>query len=381
MSFDRKIDQVCPHMVVNEGLFVNADRRTVRPVRPIASIASTSMRLNGEVEVPAIGVQLPARVVAPVKGRYYIQTGVNDRLIVRTAHDAADQVITAPTGRDITTQGLADSLNQSIQGAIFSVTRSGRLRLQTAQVGKGAELVFRTGSTLTTTLGLPVERFYRGQQTVPGWSIIHDPTSIQDRPHRLILFDETLHSGSDFVEINYATIRQECRRCNGLGIENDWRYGRKGDTVEVRDEALLIQELLKITYTIQGTNTFHRWYGTNLLSVIARKIADRGLLQSFVVRDIHEAFRRWQGIKKQQEEEVGQYVSDEEFPYRLLSVTLQQSDKDPTIMFVNAEVQNRSAKPLYIERGVRVPEPIDLLGSTAQQGVYRQSLSNFTLTG
>lgn len=381
MSFDRKIDQVCPHGVVNEGLFVNADRRTVRPIRPIAAIASTRLRMNGEVDVPPTGVQLPARAVAPVKGRYHIQSGVNDTLIVRTAHNAANQTLTAPTGRDITVENLAKALNLSIRGAIFSVTRNGRLRLQTSQVGRGAELVFRTGSTLTTTLGLPVERFYKGQQTVPGWSIIKDPTSLQDRPHRLILFDEALRSNSNFVELSYTTVRQECRRCNGLGIENDWRYGRTGDTIEVRDEALLIQELLKITYTIQGSNTFHRWYGTNLLSVVAKKIADRGLLQSFVARDIYEAFRRWQGIKKQQEEVVGQYVSDEEFPYRLLSVTLEQSAKDPTIVFVNATAQNRSAKPLYIERGIRVPEPIDLLGSTAQQGVYRQSLSTFTLTG
>jgi len=36
MSYDRQIDQVCTHMVVEEALFLFSDRRTVRPLRPIA---------------------------------------------------------------------------------------------------------------------------------------------------------------------------------------------------------------------------------------------------------------------------------------------------------------------------------------------------------
>ena len=36
MSFDRKIDQICTHRVVEEALFLNADFQTLRPLRHCA---------------------------------------------------------------------------------------------------------------------------------------------------------------------------------------------------------------------------------------------------------------------------------------------------------------------------------------------------------
>ncbi len=147
------------------------------------------------------------------------------------------------------------------------------------------------------------------------------------------------------------------------------------------DEALLIQELQKDFFTIRGSNPFHTWYGSALLDTIGKKLTAGGFLQNLIVSDIYQAFNRWQSIKRQQEEKVGQFVSDREFPFRLLSVDLQQSTQDPTIIFVSITVQNRSSDPIQIERGLKLPQPIDLLGSTAQQGQIRQSLSNFVLTG
>jgi hypothetical protein len=69
-------------------------------------------------------------------------------------------------------------------------------------------------------------------------------------------------------------------------------------------------------------------------------------------------------------------VSDKEFPYRLLSVQLQQSTQDPTVIYVNITIQNRSTQPIQISRGLKLPQPLDLLGSTQQQGIIRQSLQN-----
>jgi hypothetical protein len=100
-----------------------------------------------------------------------------------------------------------------------------------------------------------------------------------------------------------------------------------------------------------------------------------------IVSDIYQAFNRWQRVKQAQEEKAGQALTDEEYPFRLLSVTLERSTNDPTVIFVNSTIQNRSQKPIQITRGLRLPEPLDLLGSTAQQGVIRQSLNNFVLTG
>ena len=241
--------------------------------------------------------------------------------------------------------------------------------------------MFTSSSTLTTSLGLSVNRIYRGKNTFPGWTLVNDPSTLSDRPRRLVYFDEPLKADSNFIELTYVTVSQECRRCGGLGVENDWRYGSDGHTAEVRNEALLIQELLKITYTNRGSNPFHPWYGTTILERIGSKNASSGVIQNAITSDIYTMFGRWQSIKRQQEEAVGQFLSDEEYPLRLSSVRLEQSQQDPTVLFLNVEVQNRSTKPIVITRGLRLPEPLNLLGNTQAQGVYRQSLSNYTLVG
>jgi hypothetical protein len=194
------------------------------------------------------------------------------------------------------------------------------------------------------------------------------------------VFDEPLRSGSDFVEISYGTIREECRRCGGLGVENDWRFDANGDVVEIRDEGLLIQELQKDFYTILGSNPFHTWYGTGLIEAIGKKLTAGGFAQNLIVSDIYQAFNRWQSIKRQ-EEDNGQFVSDREYPFRLLSVNLEQSAQDPTVIFVTVTVQNRSNDSIQLTRGLRLPQSLQLVSSTTPLGTIRQSLSGSVLSG
>lgn len=379
MSYDRQIDFVCPHMVVEEALYMSADRMTVRPIRPIAAANSVRVRVNGEVEIPSYGVQLPAEGLVANRGPYNIRVGTNDRLVVSIDNGAPQSLVVAP-GERLSAREMARRLNGTAQGALFDLSPTGRLRLRTRSVGAGATAVVRA-SNMAATLGFPVDRQWRGSVPFTGWSLINDPNTLSDRPLRLVVFDRPLMGFRDYVELDYATLRQECRRCGGLGVENDWRYGVDGQLFEVRDEALLIQENSKASFTIQGSNPFHLWYGTSLLNAVGRKLSMSGVTQTFIVNDIREAFRRWQDVKRQQEEKVGQVVTDEEFPFRLLDVQLTQSQQDPTVVFVSVTIQSRSQKAITIDRGMRIPHPADLLGSTAQDGVIRQSLSNFTLTG
>jgi hypothetical protein len=236
--------------------------------------------------------------------------------------------------------------------------------------------MFHSGTTVASTFGLTLDRAYRGQQIFPSWSLINDPNTLNDRPTRLIVFDAPIDGTNDFFEINYVTVRQECRRCGGSGVENDWRYNSLGKVIETRNADLLVQEVLKGTYTVKGTNPFHTWYGTNLLEMIGKKAADRGLVQNLILSDLQDSFRRWQSIKKQQEEVVGQFVSDEEYPFRLLVVNLEPDTQDPTIIFVNALIQNRTSnQPIQVTRGLKLPAPLDILGSTIQDSFLRQNKS------
>lgn len=377
MSYDRQLDQLCTHFVAEEFLIVQADGQTVIPIRPIASSNSVSLRLNGEVEVPSTGVHTPAQSSGIKEGPFTIKTGVNDRFVVRVNEDPP-QSVTLPAAVKLPVRQLAAQLSAAIQGIQF-YDEQNFLKFKSSQLGRDATIFVYPESTLASTVGIKSNRMYRGKLAAPGWTLVNDPNTLNDRPTRLIIFDEPTKGYNDFVEVNYATQREECRRCGGLGVENDWRYGTDGSVVEVRQEALLIQELLKVTYTIRGSNPFHPWYGTTISEQIGQKITVRGILQNAITSDINTTFLRWQSIKRQQEQNGGQFVSDEEFPFRLNSVTLEQSQKDPTVIFVNISVQNRSLSPIQLTRGIRMPQPTDLLGSTQAQGIFRQSLKDYSL--
>lgn len=379
MSYDRKLDQICPHRVVEESVFLDASGTTVVPLRPISSVNSVEVRLNSVTTVPSVGVYAPATVLGSKEGPFTIKTGVNDTFRVQV-DGGPEQVVVIPGGVKYTPEKIAELLTLQLSGIRFYVSER-RVGFLSESEGKAATIFIPSTSTLCGPLGFMTNRQWRGRTISPGWTLVNSPNTLLDRPLRLIVFDESLKGFSDYVEINYTTLQQECRRCGGVGVENDWVYGVSGEVVQVVDEALLIQEILKLMYTVRGSNTFHNWYGTGITESIGQKIGSTGILQNTLVNDIYTAFNRWQSIKSQQEQNVGQFVSDREYPFRLLAVDVEQSQQDPTVIFISITVQNRSSDPIVIERGIRVPQPTDLLGSTQSQGIFRQSLSQYTLSG
>ena len=378
MSYDRQLDQACTHEVVDEFLFVQDDRQTVSPIRPISSATSVRLRLNGVSEVPSSGVQIAARTVGTKEGPFSI--GSTNNVFAIQINDDPVQTISLPYTAEISSSRLADTLTSMFSGLVFFSERN-RVGIRSTLLGRESTFRIHSSSTLAATLGLVVDCVFRGKDVFPGWTLVSSPNSVSDRPLKYIVFDDTLQADSNYVEVCYYTVREECRRCGGSGVEHDWRYGVNGQILLVQDEQLLIQELLKITYTVRNSNPFHPWYGTTLIERIGSKNASTGVLQNTITSDIYTTFARWQSIKKTQEEAVGQEVTDEEYPYRLLGVQLEQSQEDPTVLFVNVTVQNRSANPFTLSRGLKLSEPLNLLTDTKEEGVFKQSLRNFTLVG
>jgi phage baseplate assembly protein W len=379
MSFDRQIDQVCTHEVYQEALFVGEDGITVRPFRPVAALSSVRVRLNSLLDVPSWGVKTPGRIEGTKSGPFAIRSGVNNVLVLRS-NGGNPQTLTFPDANLISSNELVRSLNFAAQGVVFGVLEDGRIAMQTGMEGDDATMLLDSSSTLATTLGMPTDRVWRGKTVAPGWVVVNDPNTLSDRPTRLIIFEKKLRGFGDYVEVDYTTIREECRRCGGIGIEHDWRYDIRGDTIEVRDEALLIQEILKLMYTQQGSNPFHGWYGTRLIDLVASKLGVQGVVENVIVADIQQAFRRWQNIKNQQETVVGQIVSDREYPFRLLSVLAQQDTRDPTIVYISLTIQSRSEEPIVLQRGLKLPDPDELI-SANQPGAFRQTLQGYALQG
>lgn len=380
MSFDRKLDKVCTHYVLEEPLYLSDDQVTVRPLRPIASASSVAVQVNGVTTVPSHGVHVPALATGSKIGPFNI-TSANNQLILQV-DGGATQTLTVPTGTRVTTRQLVASLNSGAQGVYFSATSSNRVQIEAKSSGIGSVLSLQSGgSTLATTIGLSTNRVWRGKTPYPGWSLIQDPNTLSDRPTRLLVFDTPIKGFRTFVELDYATIREECRRCGGLGVENDWTYTVEGEVTEVRDFNLLLQEVQKVCFTVRGSNVFHSWYGTNIIETIGKKLTASGIVQNFIVSDLYEAFRRWQGIKRQQEETI-QTVSDGEYPFKLIGVNLEPSDQDPTIVFVTVNMQSRASnKIIPVTKSLKLPEPLDILGSSAQQSFFEQTLSGNTITG
>src|SRR5690606_30526703 len=147
-------------------LFLNADRQTIRPLRPIASTASVRLRIDAELEVGAVGHSVPALAKASLPGPFNIRVGVNDRLIV-SINGGPDQILVAPTGLGITAAALAKALSSRAAGLAFKASRRFQIQALTATRGPTAKILFKQGSTLAPTLGLTVGRVYRGQQVFP----------------------------------------------------------------------------------------------------------------------------------------------------------------------------------------------------------------------
>jgi hypothetical protein len=371
MSYDRQIDQVCPHTVKEEAVFVGSDRQTIRPIKPVSSGVGLTVRLNSQVDVPSFGVSLPATITSQA-GPFVIPSGC---VLEVSLDQGSTRSFPIPSGRQSATT-LARALGRQTNLLVFSDDKS-RLTITTTSVESSASVYFTAGSSLNPIVGIPSPREYRGVDLYPPWSLVYDPSTLSDRPTRLIVFDRPLRSASDYAEISYTTLRQDCRRCGGAGVENDWRYGTTGEVVQVRDEALLIQELQKLFVTVRGSNRFHPQYGTGLIESVGKKLVLQGFAQNLIVNDLYESFSRWQEIKRKQEEQVGQEVTDAEFPFRLLRATVAQNQDDPTVINVSLTIQSRSRKTLQIERGLKVPASI----KDFQAGVIRNSLRGPSLVG
>lgn len=360
MSYDRQLNQLCTHYVRDEVLTLESDRRTVRPLRPIAASNSVRVRVGGDIDVPPTGVYSRATVVGTREEPFAISQSQN-RLILRVGQGPAQELV-VPASRGTRMDVLLGTLNQQVVGVTFEADRR-RVRMATNASGREATVTILPGSTLA--LGIPVGREYRGALITPGWSLVQGLPTLDGKASRAVVFDDPLRGYQELVEVSYATRQQECRRCGGVGVENDWVYGKDGSVVELRDEALLIQEVQKAIFTVRGSNPFNSWYGSSLLDRIGQKTASFGLINNLITTDIQQAFARWQSIKSQQED-AGQRVSEAEFPYRLTKLSVTPSSSDPTTVFVDITIQNRSFRPVNITRGIRVPNPLNGANNTAQ---------------
>jgi len=349
MSKDLRIKNVCPHQVIEEWLAIDTDRQTLRTVR-YPSSSQVKMLWNRTL-VPKQGLYSTVEVTGLQIEPFEIETGDNDTLSF-SVDGGITQTITLPTGTAVTAASVVRSINGNASGIVATVT-GGRVTLRHDRSNAQSTFKFEGGNG-HTTLGFSELRFYRSRQIIPGWEIIGEANNV-DPTARVIRFNEALHTDDDIFEVSYFTVRGVCRRCQGLGVENDFRHDRQGNPVFVQNQRLLLQEVEKIIFTIRGSNVFHNWYGTSLADLIGTKIVGGGrYLETQLVSEISNAIDKYQQIKDQQ----GRFqpVTRRELLQRVVSVNVAQDSKDPTVFFVDMVLESQSGELEQIQDTIVLPD-------------------------
>jgi phage baseplate assembly protein W len=300
MSFDFRLEAVCPHQVVLEEQVVS-DYLVIRPTSALAS-SNAVVYVNGAV-VPPAGLGSSAFTNFAATGPFLIYRDVNDFVEV-SIDNAPFQLIRLNSGTVTASQVAKDLDGATLKAQVVN----GHIQVASRLTGPTSSLFFGSG-TAHTLLGIASERVYVGKTLYPGWGVVVDPASATRE--RMIQFNSPLMCGDDIVEVSYFTNAAVCRRCLGLKIENDFRYDTMGNKQEVSEEDLMSQEIWKMILTLKGSNVFHNWYGTLVGKKPGGKFID--LFKSQIVAEVSGALRKWKDIKLQQASI--QEVTPGEFPH------------------------------------------------------------------
>lgn len=339
MSRDLRLRNKCPHRVELEWLALDADLQTLRPMR-YPSGSDVRLWWNGR-EVLRSGLYTQIAVRATLPGPFAISPG-QDEVCFRVAEGPLERV-RVPNGPAVPAAAVVQAIGRATAAVRAEVSDAGAIVLYPlGGSGDGGPLEFHLeGGSAHAPLGLPMRRAYVAQVLVPTWQVVHDGT--RDALARVVRFSEAFATGSDTFEMSYTTKREHCRRCNGLGIENDFRIDNGGEPLFVEDARLLLQEAEKIVFTVKGSHAFHAWYGTSLLQLVGRKILRGGqVLESQLVAEISAALNRYQQIKARQARL--QPVSDKEMLRRVASIEVRQDPSDPTVFDVSVVLENRAGQ-------------------------------------
>jgi phage baseplate assembly protein W len=215
------------------------------------------------------------------------------------------------------------------------------MTLSTQTTGESSALHLDRGSA-HETVGLPRHRHYQGHQVFPGWSVQHAAGS-DIANDRYIQLQRPVRSDDNVFELSYRTRQEDCRRCQGVGIEFDIRFDEHGAPVTVSEEKLLLQEVEKITFTIKGSNIFHKWYGTSVMTLVGEKmVPNADILKSQITQEITSALKQYKDVKTRQKRY--QSVPPEEFLMNIVSVDVVQDPDNATGLVIDVQIENKAGQ-------------------------------------
>lgn len=348
MSKDIQLTHKCPHLTVEERVFLHTDRRSLPTVQPVGADSSVRILANDDVVVPRFGLFNQAQLFSASSGPFRIIENEADLVIQSGTERIA---LSLPIGTRVETSDLVQLINTASE-YIFVENSGGYLVLsEVYSLGKDSWLAV-SGSALSA-LGLSNQTRSRGRQVYPGWELAQrpDPT-ISNRFPRFVS-PVTLNP---VFKVTYTVPQRRCLRCGGSAVENDYRFDGQGEVLVVENENLLQQVALKILLTGKGTNPFHKWYGTTLRSRIGSKAI--GMVASLINEDVRRALEGLQRLQVAQSQ--FQQVSYKERLASIKSVRTYPLDTDPSTFLVDVVVVNASREPVNVTTVFTVPDVVSL---------------------
>lgn len=180
-----------------------------------------------------------------------------------------------------------------------------------------------------------------------GWDLI----SLPNNSLKELRFRKPSKSIDDFFELTYITNSLTCPKCEGTDFVFDLVANEIGLLVEIKNEEKLMQDIVKGTFTIRGSNPFHLWYGTQLNALAGSKLVNFNTLRVAAAQDISEFFDNFKDIQSQQVLIPSQKVSDKERLESLVSINIiQPDDTEPSLVEISIIFRNRAGDLKEIKR-------------------------------
>lgn len=353
MSQDFQIAFPCPHIIREEQVQLEADRRTLPTRQVMGGIGAVRILVNDSLEIPSKGLFSSARL----KGTYIEPFSIpaNEQELTITTQSGSF-TITVPSGY-ITAQTVLDLLAPT---SLISASKDtkGRLIFNESNF-TGTSSVLLLKGTAVEHLGFQIQKGATGKILYPGWSLLSRPVlgSLTERGYHIVFNSEV--RTNPYFKVDYQVPRTRCLRCQSTGIENDYRFDEAGEVILINNENLLYQACVKLLLTRLGSNPYHRWYGTTIIDKVGSKAI--GGTANGIRFEVSRALDDFRNTQSQQAKY--QFVSPKERLSSVDSINVQADPNDPTVFLVNVVVRNSSNDPIVISIVFSVPGAVALSGT------------------
>jgi len=363
MSQDFQIAFPCPHFIREEQVNLGSDRRTLLTRQAIGGAAALRILINDSIEVPPVGLLSSATLKGSYNEPFLIP--INEQTLTITTQSSAVSV-TTPSGH-VYAQTLITLLTTAIAAQLgdplISVSKDtkGRLILKEPNAFGSSSRISVSGSA-ASHIGFGLQSGATGKQIIPPWGVFS--RKVQENTLNVetgygIIFDSSVQKSNPYFKVDYFVPQNRCLRCQGIGIENVYRFDAQGNSLMVSNENLLYQACVKLLLTRLGSNKFHRWYGTTLLDKIGAKGV--GVVANGIKFEITRALDDFKNTQIQQAR--FQEVTTKERLVSVDSVTVTGNPNDPTTFLAAVVVRNASNEPVVISIVFSVPGAIALAGT------------------